>query len=78
MYANPNVTVFSLSCDRYRGDNTSRTLCHTPGDKIHIPLKTNEALRLDLHVKPTKDMPRLGAAKKARKKSTKKRKPEPA
>jgi hypothetical protein len=34
-----------------------------PGDKIHIPLKTDEALRLALQVKPTKDMPRPGAAK---------------
>jgi hypothetical protein len=35
-----------------------------PGNKIHIPLKTDEALRLALQVKPTKDMPRPGAAKK--------------
>lgn len=35
-----------------------------PGDKIHIPLPTDEALRLALKVKPTKDMPRPGAAKK--------------
>jgi hypothetical protein len=26
-----------------------------PGDKIHIPLKTDEALRLALQVKPTKE-----------------------
>ena len=32
-----------------------------PGDNIHIPLKTDEALRLALKVKPTKDMPRPGA-----------------
>jgi hypothetical protein len=41
-----------------------------PGDKIHIPLKTDEALRALLKVKPTKDMPRPGATKK---KSPKKR-----
>jgi hypothetical protein len=46
-----------------------------PGDKIHIPLKTDEALRLALKVKPTKDMPRPGAAKKkARKKAANTRK----
>lgn len=32
-----------------------------PGDKIHIPLKTDDALRALLKVKPTKDMPRPGA-----------------
>ncbi|MGA8598651.1 MAG: hypothetical protein WB676_28365 [Bryobacteraceae bacterium] len=41
-----------------------------PGNAIHIPLKTDEALRLALKVKPTKDMPRPGASpvKKKRKK----------
>lgn len=34
-----------------------------PGDKIHIPLKTDDALRVLLKVKPTKDMPRPGAQK---------------
>jgi hypothetical protein len=34
-----------------------------PGNKIHIPLETDEALRLALKVKPTKDMPRPGATK---------------
>jgi hypothetical protein len=38
------------------------------GDNVHIPLKTDEALRLALKVKPTNDMPRPGAAKKAAKK----------
>jgi hypothetical protein len=36
-----------------------------PGDAIHIPLKTDEALRALLKVKPTADMPRPGATKKA-------------
>ena len=46
-----------------------------PGDKIHIPLKTDEALRLALKVKPTKDMPRPGASgkKKAAKTKTKRK-----
>jgi hypothetical protein len=35
-----------------------------PGDKIHIPLPEEEALRLALQVKPTKDMPRPGASGK--------------
>jgi hypothetical protein len=42
-----------------------------PGDKIHIPLKTDEALRLALQVKPTKDMPRPGATKAKPKKAAK-------
>jgi hypothetical protein len=46
-----------------------------PGDKIHIPLSEREAVRLLGKVKPTKDMPRPGAAKKAKKQSAKKRKP---
>lgn len=33
-----------------------------PGNKIHIPLREDEALRLALQVKPTKDMPRPGAS----------------
>jgi hypothetical protein len=37
-----------------------------PGDAIHIPLKTDEALRALLKVKPMADMPRPGAAKKKR------------
>jgi hypothetical protein len=45
-------------------DNKSQGTMPHPGDKIHIPLKTDEALRLALQVKPTKDMPRPGAAKK--------------
>lgn len=36
-----------------------------PGDAIHIPLKTDEALRALLKVKPTADMPRPGAAIKS-------------
>jgi hypothetical protein len=43
------------------------------GDNIHIPLKTDEALRLALKVKPTKDMPRPGATKPTKKKAAKKR-----
>lgn len=35
-----------------------------PGDKIHIPLPEDEALRLLGKVKPTKDMPRPGATKR--------------
>jgi hypothetical protein len=31
-----------------------------PGDSIHIPLPTEEAIRLALRVKPTADMPRPG------------------
>ena len=46
------------------------------GDKIHIPLPEDEALRGLFKVKPTKDMPRPGAdptgKKKAGKKSAKK------
>ncbi len=35
-----------------------------PGDKIHIPLPEDEALRLLGKVKPTKDMPRPGSTGK--------------
>jgi hypothetical protein len=42
-----------------------------PGKAIRIPLKTDEALRELLKVKPTKDMPRPGAAKKTTEKKTK-------
>jgi hypothetical protein len=42
----------------------TRDVAH-PGDKIHIPLKEDDVLRAFLKVKPTKDMPRPGAAKKA-------------
>lgn len=31
-----------------------------PGDVIHIPLRTNDAIALLGHVKPTSDMPRPG------------------
>jgi len=34
-----------------------------PGDKVHIPLSEDEALRALLKVKPTSDMPRPGASK---------------
>jgi hypothetical protein len=44
-----------------------------PGNKIHIPLKTDEALRLALQVKPTADMPRPGAHPTKAKKAPKKR-----
>lgn len=37
------------------------------GNKIKIPLKTEEAIRLISQVKPTADMPRPGAAKKTKK-----------
>jgi hypothetical protein len=37
-----------------------------PGDNIHIPLKTDEALRLLLKVKPTAEMPRPGASPTAK------------
>ena len=48
-----------------------------PGDNIHIPLKTDEALRLALKVKPTKDMPRPGAnPTKPKMKRAKKRRKE--
>jgi hypothetical protein len=43
-----------------------------PGDKVHIPLDETEALRLFGKVKPTKDMPRPGAAKKKIRKSARK------
>jgi hypothetical protein len=43
-----------------------------PGDKIHIPLPEEEALRLALQVKPTKDMPRPGANPTGKKKAVKK------
>jgi len=35
-----------------------------PGDKVHIPLEFDEAVRGLLKVKPTKDMPRPGATGK--------------
>ena len=57
--------------ERHRSD--TRLVSH-PGDKIHIPLKTDEALRLALHVKPTKDMPRPGASKTKGQKLKKKQK----
>lgn len=43
-----------------------------PGDTIHIPLKTDEALRALLKVKPTADMPRPGATNKSPKRAAKK------
>jgi len=43
-----------------------------PGDNIHISLEESEALRLLLRVKPTDDMPRLGANRtKAKRKRAK-------
>lgn len=48
-----------------------------PGDAVHIPLPTDEAIRLALRVKPTADMPRPGKhatgpkKKRARKNSAK-------
>ena len=46
-----------------------------PGNKIHIPLKTDDALRGLLKVKPTADMPRPSDGKKpARVKARAKRK----
>jgi hypothetical protein len=54
-----------------KGDD-NRDVPH-PGNKIHIPLPEREAVRLLGKVKPTADMPRPGAAKKAKKKSAKKR-----
>jgi hypothetical protein len=44
-----------------------------PGNKIHIPLDEKTAVKAFFKVKPTEDMPRPGAANKAKKKSTKKR-----
>jgi hypothetical protein len=44
------------------------------GDNIHIPLKTDDALRLALKVKPTKDMPRSGQANYKKKPKQTKRK----
>jgi hypothetical protein len=45
-----------------------------PGNNIHIPLETDEAICLLLKVKPTKDMPRPGTnPTKPRAKRTKKR-----
>jgi hypothetical protein len=44
-----------------------------PGNKIHIPLTEREAVRLLGKVKPTADMPRPGASKKAKKTAMKKR-----
>ena len=37
-----------------------------PGDSIHIPLLEGEAVALLGRVKPTAEMPRPGAAKKAK------------
>ena len=45
-----------------------------PGDRIHIPLETDEALRLALKVKPTKDMPQPGASPTKKKRSRKRQK----
>ena len=42
-----------------------------PGNKIRIPLKEDEAVKALLQVKPTKDMPRPGAAKTTAKKKAK-------
>lgn len=42
-----------------------------PGDKIHIPLPEDEAIRLFGKVKPTKDMPRPGANPTGKKKGRK-------
>jgi hypothetical protein len=39
------------------------------GNDIHIPLTTDEALRLALKVKPTRDMPRSAGADKPTKKA---------
>jgi hypothetical protein len=36
-----------------------------PGDKIDIPLDEKTAVKAFFKIKPTKDMPRPGAAKKA-------------
>jgi hypothetical protein len=44
-----------------------------PTDKIRIPLKIDEALRLALQVKPTKDMPRPGAASRSDQEAARKR-----
>ncbi|MCC6398784.1 MAG: hypothetical protein IT282_17355 [Bacteroidetes bacterium] len=42
-----------------------------PGDNIHIPLPTEEAIRRVLRIKPSADMPRPGAqAMKAKPKGT--------
>jgi hypothetical protein len=46
-----------------------------PGNKIHIPLPFNDAVRGLLKVKPTEDMPRPGATGK---KATKKESPKKA
>ena len=43
------------------------------GDNIRIPLSEDEALRALLKVKPTKDMPRPGAAKKPKKSAAKRK-----
>ncbi len=40
-----------------------------PGDKIHIPLPEDEAIRGLFKVKPTKDMPRPGANPTGKKKA---------
>jgi hypothetical protein len=44
-----------------------------PGNKIHIPLSFDEAMRGLMKVKPTKDMPRPGATKTNKKKAAKSR-----
>jgi hypothetical protein len=44
------------------------------GNKIHIPLPFDEAMRGLLKVKPTKDMPRPGAQPTKPKKKTKREK----
>jgi hypothetical protein len=46
-----------------------------PGDNVHIPLPTDEAIRLALRVKPTADMPRPGKHATGPKKKKTKKKP---
>jgi hypothetical protein len=61
--------AFRLKTD-CNGDHMAR-----PGDTIHIPLKTEDAILAFMKVKPTADMPRPGAnpmkAKRKRAKSAK-------
>lgn len=45
-----------------------------PGDTIHIPLKTEDAIKNLLKVKPTDQMPRMGDFKAGKKKSRKPKK----
>lgn len=76
-FRHPGVTVVIATemRNRYRPviSAYTRAMPH-PGNKIHIPLKEGEAIKLFAKVKPTAEMPRPGAQPtKPKKKPAKKR-----